>query len=94
MQFTKKLREGVKSGDITTSIRIWKKPHVKENGVYKMEEGSIVVTSIYEISFDDISESLAKESGFNNLADLLKTAKHGSGQTIYFIRFYYQEPGE
>ena len=56
-----------------------------------MEEGNIVVTSIREISFEDISESLAKESGFNNIVDLVKTAKHGNGQNIYFIRFFYEE---
>lgn len=91
MQFTEKLRERVRNGDITTSIRIWKKPHVKVGGTYRMEEGSIVVTSIREISFEDISEPLAKESGFNNVVDLIKTAKHGSGRIVYFIRFYYEE---
>lgn len=92
MQFTKELREKVKSGEVTTSIRIWKKPHVKKGGRYKMEEGNIVITSVREITFDDISENLARESGFRNIADLLKTARHGSGQTVYFIKFYYDKP--
>lgn len=51
MQFTKKLRERIKNGEITTSIRIWQKPQVKAGGRYKMAEGNIVVTSIREISF-------------------------------------------
>ena len=92
MQFSKKLRDRVKSGEITTSIRIWKKAHVKVGGRYRVEEGSIVVSSIREISFEDISESVARESGFANIADLIKTAKHGSGRIIYFIRFYYENP--
>lgn len=91
MQFTKKLREPIKSGDVTTSIRIWKKPRVKVGGYYPMAEGHIVVSSIREISFDDISETLARESGFNSIADLMKTAKHGSGFIIYFIRFRYEQ---
>lgn len=90
MQFTKKLREPVQNGEVTTSIRIWKSPHVKEGGRYQMGEGHIVVTSIREISFNDISDNLARESGFNNMADLMKTAKHGAGFIIYFIRFYYE----
>lgn len=90
MQFTKKLREGVRNGDITTSIRIWQKPKVKIGGRYKMEDGEIVVTSIREISFDDITEKMARESGFLSKADLLKTAKHGPGITVYFIKFHYQ----
>ena len=91
MVFTKKLRERVKKGLITTSIRIWQKPHVKVGGSYKMEEGNIIVSSIREISFEDISDAMAKESGFMNKADLLKTAKHGPGEKIYFIRFRYEE---
>ena len=90
MLFTKKLRERVKHGDITTSIRIWKRPHVKARNRYRLDEGHIVVTSIHEIAFEDISEQLARESGFRNIADLMKTAKHGEGFTIYFIRFYYE----
>ena len=92
VQFSKRLRDRVKSGEITTSIRIWKKPHVKVGGRYRVEEGSIVVSSIREISFEDISESVARESGFANIVDLIKTAKHGGGRIIYFIRFYYENP--
>ncbi len=90
MQFTKKLREGVRNGDITTSIRIWQKPKVKVGGRYKIEDGEIIVKSIREISFDDITEKMARESGFLSKADLLKTAKHGLGITVYFIKFHYQ----
>ena len=90
MQFTKKLRHHVKNGEITISIRIWKQPKVKVWGRYKLDEGCIVVTAIHEISFSDISESMAIESGFTCVADLLRTAKHGSGQTVYLIRFYYE----
>lgn len=91
MQFTKKLRPRIENGEITTSIRIWKKPHVKIGGVYKMGLGTILVTSVRVISLNDISEGLAKESGFNNIFDLMRTAKHGSGRIIYFIRFEYRK---
>ena len=91
MLFTRKLREPIKAGDITTSIRIWKRPHVKAGNRYRLDEGHIVVTSIREIAFEDISEQLARESGFRNIADLMKTAKHGEGFIIYFIRFYYED---
>lgn len=91
MQFSKALRDRVKSGEITTSIRFWKYPHVMAGGHYRLDPGEVVVTSIREINFDDISESIARESGFLCLADLLKTAQHGTGHHIYFISFYYIE---
>ncbi len=94
MQFAKQLREGVRNGSITTSIRIWQSPHVKAGGRYAVEGGSIVVTSIREISLTDISDSLARESGFRSLADLLQTARHGSGRRVFFIRFRFEPAGD
>ena len=46
MVFAKRLREGVRRGRIKCSVRIWQRPHVKVNGRYAMDEGSIVVDSI------------------------------------------------
>lgn len=91
MQFSKKLRERISNGDITTSIRIWQSPRVKVGGRYAMGEGQVVIESIREIALEDISESLARESGFASVADLLKTAVHGKGRKVYFIRFRYDE---
>ena len=79
MVFTKRLREGVRRGEITCSVRIWKQPRVKVGGRYQMEEGEIEVDSIQPIGFPDITQQLARESGFLGLIDLLKVAKHGAG---------------
>ena len=92
MVFTKRLRDGVRSGDITCSVRIWTRPHVKVGNRYKMEEGEIEVDSIEPIGFPDITPQLARESGFLGLIDLLKVAKHGKGQNIYLVRFHYIPP--
>jgi len=54
-----------------------------------MEEGEIEVDSIEPIGFPDITQQLAKESGFLGVVDLLKVAKHGKGERIYLIRFHY-----
>ena len=92
MVFTKRLREGVRRGEITCSIRIWMRPHVKVGCRYKMEEGQIEIDSIKPIGFPDITPELARESGFLGLIDLLKVAKHGKGENIYLIRFHYLRP--
>jgi hypothetical protein len=91
--FAKHLREKVRRGRITSSIRIWTRPHVKAGGRYAMEEGTIHVDSIEPIRLSDITLELARESGFSSVADLLKTAKHGSGRNVYLIRFRYIPPG-
>ena len=92
MTFTKRLREGVRRGEITCSVRIWTRPHVKVGGRYRMDQGEIEVESITQIGFPDITPELARESGFLGLVDLLKVAKHGKGDRIYLIRFHYVRP--
>ncbi len=92
MTFTKRLREGVRRGEITCSVRIWMRPHVKVGGRYRMEEGEIEVDSIEPIAFKEITPQLARESGFLGLIDLLKVAKHGKGENIYLVRFHYVPP--
>jgi hypothetical protein len=92
MTFTKRLRDGVRRGEITCSVRIWTRPHVKARNRYRMEEGEIEVDSIEPIGFPDITPQLARESGFLGVIDLLKVAKHGRGTNIYLVRFHYVPP--
>src|SRR5262245_41210120 len=93
MQFTKRLREGVRRGRIRCSVRIWMNPRVKAGGRYPMEDGHIVVDSIEPIARKDITDDLARESGFDSVADLLAIAKHGRGTKTYLVRFHYLPPG-
>ena len=92
MQFTKRLREGVRRGEITCTVRIWKNLRVHVGGRYRMEKGEVKVDSIVPIGFQDITPELARESGFAGVLDLLKVAKHGKGDQIYLIRFHYVPP--
>jgi hypothetical protein len=92
MMFTKRLREPVMRGEITCSVRIWSSPHVKVGGRYRLGEGAIEVTSIREISMQDITPDLARRSGFLGVVDLLRVAKHGPGERIYLVEFEYR-PG-
>ena len=93
MVFTKHLREGIRRGRIRCSVRIWTRSHVKVGGRYRMDEGHIVVDSIVPIGIADITHDLARESGFSSVKDLLETAKHGSGDNVYLIRFHYLPAG-
>ena len=86
MEFTERLRDGVRRGAITCSVRIWMRPHVKVGGRYRMGEGEIEVDSIQRIDFADITPELARASGFKGVVDLLKVAKHGRGENVYLVR--------
>jgi hypothetical protein len=90
MQFTKRLREPIKRGEITCSVRIWMKPKVKVGGRYRLEGGYVVVDRLMPIGFEDITPTLARRSGFLGVVDLLATAKHGRGENVYLVEFHYE----
>ena len=92
MLFVKRLRDGIRRGEITCTVRIWMRPHVKVGGRYRMEEGEIEVDSIEPIGLPDVTPELARASGFLGVLDLLKVAKHGRGDRIFLIRFHYLAP--
>jgi hypothetical protein len=93
MVFTRRLREGVRRGRITCSIRIWTRLQVKVGGRYPMDDGHIVVDSIAPMKLREITRDLARESGFDSVKDLLGVAKHGQGRNAYLVRFHYLPPG-
>lgn len=92
MQFIRPLRERIRQGEITTTIRMWQRPHVKVGGHYALPPGKIVVTKIFEISVADITPELARQSGFSGTVELLKIAKHGAGRRVFLIEFRYVAP--
>jgi hypothetical protein len=89
MMFAKHLRERIVSGEITCSVRIWQWPHVRAGARYALGSGEIEVTSIREITLQDVTPELARRSGFLGVVDLLKVAKHGLGERVYLVQFRY-----
>ena len=91
MLFAKELRERIRRGEITCSVRIWMRPKVKAGGRYQLGSGHIEVRSIRLITLEDVTPELARRSGFKGVVDLLKVARHGRGRNIYLIDFRYRE---
>jgi hypothetical protein len=89
MVFTKRLREPIQRGEVTCSVRIWQSPRVKVGGRYPLAPGQIEVTGLHEISLADVTPALARRSGFAGVVDLLKIAKHGSGERVFLVEFHY-----
>jgi hypothetical protein len=92
VQFLKSLRDRIRRGEITTTVRIWQSPHVKVGGRYALPPGFIVVTKVFEVSLAEITPELARSSGFSGLVELLKVAKHGPGRRVFVIEFRYEAP--
>lgn len=93
MVFAKALRERIRRGLIRCTIRVWQHPRVKAGGTYKMEDGHVVVDSIEELTEGDLTDRLARESGFANVEELMAVARHGAGDRVFLVRFHYLPPG-
>jgi len=90
MGFTKRLHAGIMAGEITESVRIWQRPHVKVGGRYGFPAGGqIEVTGLREIELSDLTPQMARRQGFAGLVDLLKIAKHGPGERVFLVEFEY-----
>jgi hypothetical protein len=90
MQFLRTLRDRIRNGEISTTVRLWQRPHVKVGGRYALPPGEIVVTRVFEVSLAEITPELARASGFAGVVDLLKVAKHGPGRRVFVIEFRYE----
>jgi len=53
----------------------------------------IILTGVAIECISDITPDLRVRRVFAGVIDLLKTAKHGSGQNVYLIEFHYLAPG-
>jgi len=64
VQFLRSLRDGVRKGEITSTVRLWQRPHVRVGGRYALPPGEILITKMFEVSLAEITPDLARRSGF------------------------------
>jgi|KBSSwiStaDraftv2_1062776.scaffolds.fasta_scaffold855159_2 hypothetical protein len=92
MQFLRTLRDRIRTGEITCTIRLWQRPHVHVGGRYALPPGEVQVTRLFETTLADVTPELARQSGFSSVVELLKVAKHGPGRRVFVIEFRYVGP--
>jgi hypothetical protein len=94
VQFLKTLRERIRRGEITSTVRLWQSPRVRVGGRYPLAPGMIEVTKLREASLADVTPEMARKGGFSGVVELLKTAKHGPGRRVFLVDFRYRPPAE
>lgn len=90
MGFTKRLHAGIMAGEITETLRFWHRPRAKVGSRYPLGPGAVEVVRLREIDLADVTPDMARRMGFAGLVDLLKVAKHGSGERMFLIDFEYR----
>ena len=76
VEFSRELRDDVLAGDVTLSVRLWKRPQVKEGGRYRVGPGLIEVDAIELLPFAAITEADGRRAGAPDRETLRERAAH------------------
>lgn len=76
MDFARELRADVLSGDITVSFRLWRHPHVRVGGRYRVDAGTIEIDEIELVAFSSIDDADLRRSGERDRESLRQRAAH------------------
>lgn len=63
MEFSPELRSDVLTGEITLSIRLWKRARVKPGGRYRVGFGEIEVDAVELVPFSTITSADVRRAG-------------------------------
>ena len=92
VEFARELRSDVLAGDITLSVRLWKRPRVKQGGRYRVGLGEIVVDAIELVPFAAITRADVRRAGEPDREALRQRAAHAGpideDTLVYRIEFH------
>jgi hypothetical protein len=96
VEFSRELRDGVMSGDITVSFRLWRRPKVKEGGRYPVGPAQIEVDCVELVPFASITAADIRRSGEGDRESLRQRAAHAGpiadNTLLYRVEFHLAEP--
>jgi hypothetical protein len=92
MQFSPELRDGLASGRITLSFRLWQRPKVKVGGRYATGAVRIEIDSIEMVPFSSVTPADVRRSGEKDRELLRERAAHAGpiddDTLVYRIEFH------
>jgi hypothetical protein len=98
MEFSPELRNDVLAGDITLSVRLWKRPRVKQGGRYRVGPGEIEIDAIELVPFSAVTGEDVQRAGEPDRETLRRRTAHAGpideDTLIYLIEFHAVAPGD
>jgi hypothetical protein len=92
MEFSRELRDDVLAGDITLTVRRWKRPQVKPGGRYRVGLGLIEVDAVELVPFAAITDADLRQAGEPDRESLRNRAAHAGpiddDTLVYRIEFH------
>ena len=90
--FSRALRDQVTSGEITVSIRLWRRPQFMVGGRYPTAGVVIEIDSIEVMTFSAVTDDDVRASGETDIEALRERAAHSGpitdGTLVYRIEFH------
>jgi hypothetical protein len=98
VEFSRELRDDVLAGDITLSVRLWKRPRVKQGGRYRVGPGEIEVDAVELVPFAAVTSEDVRRAGEPDRETLRQRAAHAGpideDTLVYLIEFHVLRPGD
>jgi hypothetical protein len=98
VEFSRELRNDVLAGDITMSIRLWKRPRVKPGGRYRVGPGEIEVDAVELVPFAAVTAEDVRRAGEPDRETLRQRAAHAGpideDTLVYRIELHAVSPDE
>ena|SRR5579872_2794483 len=92
VEFSRELRNDVLAGDISLSVRLWKRPQVKVGGRYRVGLGAIEIDAIELLPFAAITGRDVQRAGEPDRETLRRRAAHAGpideDTLVYRIEFH------
>jgi hypothetical protein len=96
VEFSRELRNDVLAGEITLSVRLWKRPRVKPGGRYRVGFGAIEVDAVELVPFAAITDEDVRRAGEPDRETLRERAAHAGpideDTLVYRIEFHAVSP--
>lgn len=97
MEFSRELRSDVLAGDITLTVRLWKRPRVRVGGRYQVGLGEIEVDAVKLVPFAEITSADVQRAGEPDRETLRERAAHAGpiadDTLVYRIAFHVVDRG-
>lgn len=89
MLFSTRFHEPIRRGDVTVTLRRWKRPQAKEGGRYRLHTGAVIeVTRVDVVEPSSVTDADAKRAGFGSAAEALAGLEGYEGD-LYRVQFHY-----
>ncbi len=92
MEFSRELRNDVLAGYITLSVRLWKRPQVKQGGRYRVGPGEIEIDAMELVPFAAVTKEDVRRAGELDRETLRQRAAHAGpideDTLVYRIEFH------